>query len=139
MSHLTFDRHGVSVSLLNDLSLSIRSGIAASLHDDYSSQINALQLSEDDGFNEQVEGYDSLLPLWGNIIKSSNIGLVSNIRERDEHIRLQIYTVPQVDVEDVIIDGVLTKQYSNRRGGELLLRVLYTCEDRSLTYTKYWE
>ena len=80
-----------------------------------------------------------MLPLWADIIKSANIGLISNIRERDGYIRVQLYTVPQVDVEDVIIDGVTTKQYSNRRGGELLLRILYVREDRSLTYTKYWK
>lgn len=127
MSNLTFDRHGISVSELNDLSLVIRLGISGNLHEDYKSQIDALQLYEEDGFNENVEHHDSLLPLWGWIIKSANIGLITNTREHNEYVRLQIYTTAQVDIDNVIIGG-----------GELLLRVTYLRADRSLTYTRFW-
>ena len=52
--------------------------------------------------------------------------------------KLQIYTIEQFDLEDVIIDRVATKQYLNRRSGELLLNVIYQRSKQTLTYNKFW-
>lgn len=52
--------------------------------------------------------------------------------------KLQIYTIEQFDLEDVIINRVATKQYLNRRSGELLLNVIYQRSKQTLTYNKFW-
>jgi len=139
MTNLINVRNGVEATVLNNLSNLIRSGISANLPEEYRAPINILTITDtNDVFGQTVGSLDDLIKVWGQIIKASGLGLTINITPRADDIKLQIYTIGQFDLEDVIIDGVTTRQYLNRRGGELLLNVIYQRSKQTLTYNKFW-
>lgn len=140
MTQLVNARIGIQAAALNELSILIRSGLAGNLPTQYKSAIDELTITDGgDVFGETVEDLEDLILVWGEKLGASSIGLIANAKYRNDYIKLMVYTNAEVDVTDVVVNNVTIKQYLNRRGGELLLQVVYQKNNQSLTYHKFWE